>query len=438
MVASSRTAILGGGALGLALAYRLATAGERVVVMEREAEAGGLAAGFRVGQDGPWLEKFYHHIFRSDTALQALVAELGLAGKLYWGHPNSSILIDGTAYRLEGSVGAILALSPLPLIDRLRLGAVGAGLKLLPSPSPLEGQIAASWLRRWMGPSAYRLIWEPQLRGKFGALADTIAMPWMWARIHYRSASLGYLRGGFQQLYEALVAGIEMHGGEVRLETEVQSIRHAGNEGVRVVSSAGDERFARVISTLAPRLTFKLAPDIPQDFRARYEWGNAYGAHCLILALDRPLLKDVYWLSITGPEYPFLAAVEHTNYIPASEYGGKHLLYLGNYLPMDHPTMRATPDEVLEQYLPHLSRLNPSFSRDWITQYWGFAAPYAQPIVTADYKDHIPPHETPIPGLYIANMFQVYPQDRGQNYSIALANQLAKQLVASATGHAEK
>ena len=58
-----------------------------------------------------------------------------------------------------------------------------------------------------------------------------------------------------------------------------------------------------------------------------------------------------------------------------------------------------------------------------------FTSPFAQPIVTTEYRAHIPPHETPLPGLYLANMFQVYPQDRGQNYSIALANKLAKRLL---------
>jgi len=94
--------------------------------------------------------------------------------------------------------------------------------------------------------------------------------------------------------------------------------------------------------------------------------------------------------------------------------------------------MRAAPDDVLLSYLPVLRRLNPDFSPQWITQHWGFAAPYAQPIVTTEYKDHIPPHETPLPGFYMANMFQVYPQDRGQNYSIKLANELAARLVGQA------
>ena len=190
------TAILGGGALGLTLAWRLAQAGERVVVYERETEAGGLAAGFRVGEHGPWLEKFYHHLFATDSDAIALIGELGLGEKLTWRAPNSSMLIGGKPYRLDSDPRSILSLSPLPLLDRLRLGAGGAILKFLPSPEPLAGSTAAAWLPRWMGQRAYQTIWKPMLVGKFGERADDIAMPWMWARAHYRTLRLGYLLGG--------------------------------------------------------------------------------------------------------------------------------------------------------------------------------------------------------------------------------------------------
>ena len=90
--------------------------------------------------------------------------------------------------------------------------------------------------------------------------------------------------------------------------------------------------------------------------------------------------------------------------------------------------MSAPTDDVVRQFAPHLSRINPSFSTDWVSGAWAFAAPFAQPIVTTDYREHIPPFETPIPGLWVASMFQVYPHDRGQNYSIDLANRLVERL----------
>jgi hypothetical protein len=95
---------------------------------------------------------------------------------------------------------------------------------------------------------------------------------------------------------------------------------------------------------------------------------------------------------------------------------------------MDDPIMSAGTDAVVAQFTPHLSRINPAFGNAWITDAWAFAAPFAQPIVTVDYRDHIPPFETPIPNLWVASMFQVYPHDRGQNYSIDLANRLAQRI----------
>jgi len=416
-------AVLGGGALGLTVALRLLQAGERATVYEREPEAGGLAAGFRV--DGAWLEKFYHHLFRSDKAMQRLIGELGLADRLVWPRPRTVVLWQGKTHLLDSPL-AFLRFPPLNPVERVRQAAVMGLLRYGPV-GPLEGKRAAPWLRRWMGEGPYRIIWEPLLRGKFGACKEEIALPWFWARLHDRSTELGYLRGGFQQVYERLVERIAALGGEVRLGAAVSRVATDDGGGLAVTTTCGERRFDRVVSTLPPRLTCRLVPELPGDYRARYDWGRAYGAHCLILALDRPL-TDAYWVNVNDPGYPFLALVEHTNYMPPEDYGGRRLLYLGNYRPMDDPLFKQSKEEVLAEFLPHLARLNPAFAPDWVTESWLFAAPFAQPIVTTDYKEHIPPFETPVPGLYEASMFQVYPHDRGQNYSVLLAEELVGRL----------
>jgi protoporphyrinogen oxidase len=401
---------------------RIAANGEVTTVLERELLPGGLAAGFEI-EPGVWLEKFYHHIFRSDRDAIALIRELGLEDRLVWKAPVTATLRNGEFHQLD-SPASLLRFSPLPPVDRLRLGAALAALKAMPNPRLLEGQTAMDWTRRWMGRRAYEVVWEPLLRGKFGDAAREIAMPWFWARVHDRTQQLGYLRGGFQQLYERLAERIRDAGGETRFGVTVKEVRSHG-DGFIVHTDQGSERFDRVVSTLAPRLTARLVPELPQEWRDRHEWGRAYGAHCLILALDRPL-TSVYWLNVNDPGYPFMALVEHTNYLPASDYGGRHLVYLGNYRPMDDALMTASKDAVLDEFLPHLERINPAFDPSWVAESWMFAAPFAQPIVTVDYRDHIPPFRTPIPKLWTASMFQVYPHDRGQNYSIALAERLVK------------
>ncbi len=430
-----RTGVLGGGALGLTMAYRLAQAGDEVTVIEREPEPGGLAAGFRVGPS--YLEKFYHHLFRADHAAQNLIAELGLGDRLVWPQPITAWLIDDKIHQFDSPL-SLLRYKPLPFADRIRTGVVGAYLKLEKSHTRFEGQTAEEWLRKWMGDRVYRVQWEPLFKSKFHDYSPDIAMSWFWSRIHLRSPRLGYLRGGFQQLYDRLAEEIGARDGQLYFGQSVTAISGDGDGSVCVrVKTAGakDLRFDRVVSTLPTRLMLRLTEGLPEDYRERYDWGDALGAHCVVLELDRqylgPRYNNVYWLSINDASYPFLALVEHTNYMPPADYGGRHLLYLGNYLPMDHPLFTKSTDEVVAAFLPHLRRINPDFRDEWVTGAHAFAAPYAQPVVTTDYARHIPPHETPVPNLYMANMFQVYPQDRGQNYSIAMAERLARRLTVS-------
>jgi protoporphyrinogen oxidase len=423
----TKTAVLGAGALGLTVAYRLAQRGDEVVVVERESLPGGLAAGFEI-EPGMWLDKFYHHLFRGDRHAIGLIGELGLGEDLLWRRPLTVTLQGGRAHQLDSPM-SLLRFQPLGPVDRLRMGAWLAYLKALPGPDRLEGQRAADWIRSHMGSDAHEVVWGPLLRGKFGDLAEQIAMPWFWARVHDRTAELGYLRGGFQRLYNRLAERLTGMGAELRLGTEVREVRtDAAAGGLTVTSADGPPiRVDRVVSTLAVRLTCRLAPELPDDYRSRYEWGQAYGAHCLILELDRPLTSS-YWLNVNDPGYPFMALVEHTNYMDPADYGGRHLVYLGNYRSMDDPLMAASTDAVVEQFAPHLARINPALDPAWITRSWSFAAPFAQPIVTTDYRDHIPPFETPVQGLWVASMFQVYPHDRGQNYSIDLAQRVVERL----------
>ena len=134
------------------------------------------------------------------------------------------------------------------------------------------------------------------------------------------------------------------------------------------------------------------------------------------------------WLSIADAGYPFLVVVDHTNMRSPQEYGGRHLLYIGNYLPMSHRYFKQPDEETLAEFMPHLKKLNPAFDESWIEEKWVFKAPFAQPIVTRDYAVHIPPLKTPLPNVYMGNMFQVYPQDRGQNYSIRLGEKIAEMI----------
>jgi protoporphyrinogen oxidase len=426
--------IIGGGVLGMTLALRRAQQGDDVTLFEKNEQPGGLAVSFPVteeGENAPHLEKYYHHIFGTDKSIIALLDELDLDGDLVWKNPFSAILSGGQINKLDGNPLTILGFKPLPFISRLRLGLGGAYLKFENNYQRLAKTTATNWIQRWMGKSVYETLWKPQLISKFGEKYSEIAMPWFWSRIHERTSALGYLKGGFHRLYLALEKRVRKEGGKIHLNADVTAIKPASDGKVSVTVNGEAHIFDKVVATVPTRLFVKMASEhIPTAYRDSYAGDKSvehYGAHCVILALKKSLMP-AYWLSVNDPNYPFLVAVEHTNFMPSSDYAGQHLLYFGNYLPHSHRYFNATDEEVIAEYLPHIKRINPEFDESWILRKWVWKVPFAQPIVTLDYATKLPPHETPIPNCYLANMAHVYPQDRGQNYSIKLAEKIAKLL----------
>lgn len=425
-----RYGVIGAGALGLTVALRLVQRGHDVTILERDTIPGGLAGSFEVAP-GIWLEKFYHHLFKTDRSAVALIEEVGLGEALRWHRPTTTVFLGDHAWPLD-TPRAVLGFSPLAVPDRLRLAAGVGYLRLLPSPGRLEKQTAGRWMRRVMGGTTYETVWEPLLRGKFGDAASDVSMAWLWARIHCRTADLGYIHGGFHQLYLALGERFTSLGGSIEYGAGASSIRSDGGRVVVGHKRAGQEdesSFDRVVSTLPTALTVRLTPQMPEAYSAQHPAPRALGAHCLILSLDRPL-SDVYWIGVNEPDIPFLALVEHTRMVSPDEYGGRHLVYLGNYRSHDDPLFSWSTDEVITQFEAGIRRVNPAFDRSWIQEAWSFAAPFAQPVVTPAFARTIPGFDTPVPGLYVANMFQVYPYDRGQNYSIELAERLITHLAA--------
>jgi len=422
--------VLGGGAAGLTAAMRLARKGAQVTLIEKEDVLGGLAAGFKVGDSGVYLEKFYHHLFRSDKEIQALIEELGLEDKLEWYGTTADRWMTATLYngkKWRFSPKDILLNYPLSIPSRVRMPAALALLKFVGDYRRFRKHTANEWLRKWLGKEAYEVQFKPVLISKFGEHYKDISMSWFWSRVHDRSFDLGYMRGGFQQLYDRLGEEVQKAGGDIRLGTTVTRITPLEGGKTRVLTDKSETfDFDGMVTTLPTKIFLRLAEGLPDAYRQKYDWGTALGAHVVILALDRTLMKPVYWLNMNDPGYPFLVAVEHTSMIPPEEYGGRHLIYLGNYLPMDHRYFRQSDDETVGEFLPHLKKINPAFDESWITERWVFKAPFAQPVVTREYEAHIPPLKTPLNNVYMGNMFQVFPQDRGQNYSIKLANRLSE------------
>lgn len=431
-------AVIGGGIAGLTAAYRLARQGHRVTLWEQDEQLGGLAAAFPL-PGGAEIEKFYHHLFMSDLAIVELIEELGIADHLRWIDSNVGFFYDGRIYPLTTATD-LIKLSFIPLVDRIRLGLVTLYLQRVTKASGrwkrFERVTAWEWLRRAAGQRAFDRVWGAQLKAKFGPRAPEIAMAWFWNKIFLRTQSrpgilareqLGYIDGSFNVLIDRLAEACREHGADVRSGVGVAALeRHAaGPCRFTVVGADGRRDNADItVATIPSPLVLRLVPDMPEPYRQQLTSMTYQGALVILLQLDRRL-SDTYWLNIGDDRLPFTGIIEHTNLLDPADYGGSHLVYVGKYLDWDHPFVSMTDEEVRTELVPKLRLVNPAFEDSWIEHMWVFRARAAQPIVTLEYSSKIPPHRTPIPGLYVANMSQIYPEDRGTNYAVDLGNRVA-------------
>jgi protoporphyrinogen oxidase len=434
-----RVGIIGAGPAGMAAAYDLIKAGHNVTIFEAGSRVGGLAAGFR-DENWDWdLEKYYHHWFESDIDILGLMTELGVRDKVIFPRPKTSIWSRGKMFPFDNMI-AWLTFPHLPLIPKIRFGFTGLYLRLSKNWQAMEKYTAEEWLLRTMGRKGYDVLWRPLLIGKFGDLYREVTMAWLWARIHARTVRLGTYEGGFQRFLDLFGERLRTMGATICFDSPVRNIRREGNS-VKVSVGENSSDFDAVISSSSPAVMLKLAPDLATADTAYAEKMRSLrslGAVVLVLALRHQLLSDgTYWLNLpaTSPdrsknEFPFLALVEHTNYMDSKHYGGDHLVYCGDYVPADHEYFKLSDDELAERFIGALPTVNTNFKREWIRKQWVFRAPYAQPIPFVNHSRNIPDLRTPIPGIYLASMSQVYPWDRGTNYAVRIGREVAALVLA--------
>ena len=418
--------VVGGGLTGLTAAYQLAKKGHQVLVFEREPYLGGQASTFEI--ERTLLERYYHHIFTGDEEMVELIEELGLGDRMRWLASKVGMFHQGRIYDFVTPLD-LLRFQPLGFLQRLRAGLVTLYLQRFGDWRQLEDFTAAQWMRRYAGQQAYEVIFAPLLRAKFGEYSDQVTMAWLWSKFKDRVGSrskgmtrelLGYMEGSFQSFIDALAEGITSRGGTILTSTPVERLT-VDDGGVKSIIAGDEWPVDAVIATVPSFVFLEMVPDLPDEYASQLREVSYQTAICLVLKMKRSLSR-IYWLNISDPAFPFVGAIEHTNLISPDNYNGKHVLYLSNYVSRSDPLYSSSADQVLRQYLPALRKINPSFDEDWVEELWLFREEAAQPIITCGYSRRVPDYRTPLNGLYLGNTTQIYPQDRGMNYSVRLGS----------------
>ena len=437
-----RVGIIGGGVAGLAAAYELTKRGHYAEVFEQAPFLGGQASTFPVY--GGQLERGYHHLFVSDTAITELIHELGLGDRLAWLESKVGLYHDGKVWDFSTPLD-LLRFTPISLLQRLRVGLWTVILQRTNDWNKFENVTAKDWLSKHMGAQAYRVLWEPLLRGKFGQHYDQVSMTWIWGKIRLRVASrgkglqkerLGYPMGSFGEVIDVLAERVRQQGGEVHISSRVNqaTVEDGVASGMEVqIGDGTPERrhYDAVIATTPSYVFTRLVPPMPEEYTEMLTGVRYLSAVVLILVMDRPFTPK-YWMNIADADMPFVALIEHTNMIDKELYGGKHILYISNYPDRESDLYRLSAEEMLELFVPHLKKINPDFDTSWVLEYHHHRVDGAQPIIGINYSQRIPDHRTPFDKLYLANTTQIFPEDRGTNYSIRMGRQVARMVLEDA------
>lgn len=401
--------IVGGGIAGLAAAYRLQRTGHNVQIFEAQDRAGGLAVSYET--DGDPIERYYHHLLKSETAIIDLLTELGLNDRVEWRVGRTGYYIDGTEESLNTPF-EILQYPHLGFYDIVRLGLLTLGVEPQLSLPPItrfddfknyDDVPVKEFLKRKTTENVYENFWEPLLDAKFGHRKDEISAAWLLGRIQFRSERdllrgeiLGYLEGGF----ELLINTLQERVGESNIEfgTPVRELKTIDGRIDSLVTDDDEHNVDTVIIATMPNVLETLtgyASDI--EFQ---------GSICSVVCLRESLLEN-YWVNV-GDEAPFGALIEHTNFVPTERYDGNHLLYIARYVQSPHEEIWQLEDETVEQrWLSAIESMYPSFDQSMIKWIRTSRNPRTAPVYECGYEQKIIPYDLGdaiADGVYYAGM----------------------------------
>jgi protoporphyrinogen oxidase len=434
---SPRIAVIGGGIMGVTLAYKLSQQGMKVTVYERGDNLGGLAAYMLY--DGLRIDRFYHTILSSDMSMQALIKESGVDNKLHFTETKQGFYDNGQVYPFNTPVD-LMRFPPLNLFQRFRLGLQVIYAQFEKDWLKMDEIPVERWLIRVSGRGVYEKVWKPLLRAKFDSTATDVPATYIWSRLRRMMGTrqgvtskemMCYLENGYYTLIEALAAKAEALGAAFQLRAPIEEIVIEDNRAVGVRIGGEILRYDAVISTLASPILGGLIPNAPADFRSLLLKQQYMGVICPLLVLKKRLLP-YYVLNITDESIPFTGVVETTNLIDPARIRNYHLVYLPKYIAPDNPMAAWSDEQIRAEWMKHFRRMFPGFDEGDLIDFIVQRARFVEPIRPMGTRDEIPPMVTPVQRLYMGNTVMIYPELGNGEAVTRFAVKIAEQVAADA------
>mgnify|MGYP006071372209 CR=1 FL=1 len=418
-------AIIGGGPMGLAVAYHLLKQGHTVSLYEADKTLGGMSASFEF--DGIKIERYYHFICKSDHPLFELLSELEIYDALRWTETRMGYFY-GAKLLNWGDPLALLKFPGLGLISKIRYGLLAFISTKRSDWRKLDSIDAVTWLKGWVGERAYDILWRPLFELKFHHYTSNLSAAWIWSRLKRVGTSrknllqeeLGYLEGGSDTFLNAISARIESMGGVIHFNEAVQEVQLVDGRLVGIRTQAGSFEFDRVVSTIPMPYVAAMVPGLPAAILNKYKSVNNIAVVCVLVHLSEAL-TPYFWLNISDPNIDIPGFIEYSNLNPL----GGHIVYAPFYIPGEHPEFQKDDAYFIEKVRRYLFAVKPDLPNTHILKIAAGRYRYAQPICEPEFTSRLPPISPGVEGLYIADTCYYYPEDRSISESVRLGQKLA-------------
>lgn len=425
--------VLGAGPMGLMVAMELLKQGQEVDIYERDDRIGGMSASFDFA--GLEIERYYHFICKTDFPLFDLLKELGLSDRLRWTDTKMGFFYNGKLYKW-GTPLALLSFDKLSLLSKLRYGLHAMYAKSIKDWRPFDQMRATEWLRKWVGERTYQVLWKSLFELKLFEHTENISAAWIGTRIkrvalsrrNLMHESMGYLEGGSAILLRAMEKFIRDRGGRIFLKSGVDKVNVNNSKVTSILVGGNEIPTDVVISTVPIQYVPNLVPDLPSEFADRINAIKNIPVACVILKLKQPLSEN-FWMNINDPAIEIPGVIEYSNLNQMTP----SVLYAPFYMPKTHAKWGKSNDELVDEVIGYLQRINPKFSPAWVEARHCHRYEFAQTICPPGFFAQLPPMVTPIAGLYMADTAYYYPEDRSINESINTARELTRASIASST-----
>lgn len=421
--------VIGAGAMGLAAAYEATEQGRTTLVLEAGPVPGGMAA--HQDLDGLSIERYYHFICKTDYDTFGLMQELGIRDRLKWVTTKMGYYTDGKLHSWGNPI-ALLKYPGLSLFEKLRYGLMAFYSTKRKNWDAVEHLTAQEWIKSWVGQKVYDKLWHRLLALKFYDYTDEISATWIGTRIKRIGMSrksifeeqLGYIQGGTETLVNAMVSAIENKGGIIRCAQPVARVEKAQN--IFTITTPTQTLSARkVISTVPTPLVSKMIPMLSEADKAKYDSIPNIGVACLIFKLKRPVSKN-FWVNIIDENQPVPGIIEFSNLRPT---GQEHVVYVPYYMPTTEKRWNWSDKALIDEALSAIKAVNPNITAEDIISASVNRLRYSQPVCVPNFLDLLPPIQTTIDGLQVADTSFYYPDDRGISESIKLGRNMARHAI---------